>query len=156
MKTKITYKTIVLCVVLTILCFLTFIFDIGLGKVVGPSMAPTLVTGDIAILAGRLNIDRFDIVEIEYDDCNLIKRVIGLPGETIIINEGNLYIDLQHIYEPYVVLPDFYEKHVVVLGKDQYYVMGDNRINSHDSRTFGPVNKESIIRELIITIGCFR
>lgn len=74
-----------------------------------------------------------------------IKRIIGLPGEKVDIKKGRVYIDDQELVEVYIENfgVDTYDS--VKLGDDQYYVMGDNRTNSFDSRSFGPIERKSII-----------
>jgi signal peptidase I len=83
----------------------------------------------------------------------LIKRVIGLPGETVEIRDTQVYIDGVMLEEPYIneacresTCPD----EVWELGDGEYFFMGDNRNNSRDSRRFGPVTHEQIIGEALI------
>ena len=82
---------------------------------------------------------------------NLAKRVVGLPGETVSLDKGVTYVDGRILPEPYLKgartaaatrLTEW------VMGDDEYFVMGDNRADSLDSRTFGPVHR-SLIRGLI-------
>lgn len=114
----------------------------------GPSMMDTLHNKDVMILdkiGMRLNgIDRFDIVVIETDHAKIIKRIIGLPGETIEYKDNELYIDGKKIEDPYGngVTYDFEE---VEVPEDSYYVLGDNRTDSVDSRMLGTILKKDIL-----------
>lgn len=74
-----------------------------------------------------------------------IKRVIGLPGETVETHDGNIYINGQVLDEPYIANVSFQNYEAVTLGPDQYFVMGDNRTNSYDSRAIGPIDRHYII-----------
>lgn len=121
----------------------------------GNSMAPTLTNGEKAITDGLFyrmsGIDRFDIVILEEDgfEDKLVKRVIGLPGETIEYIDSVLYINGEKVEEKF--LPEgvktemrYNKNFKVTLEKDEYYVLGDNRANSTDSRVFGPIKKSQI------------
>ncbi|HEV3121020.1 MAG TPA: signal peptidase I, partial [Isosphaeraceae bacterium] len=68
-----------------------------------------------------------------------VKRAIGLPGETIEIRSGRVFIDGRALSEPYVSAPFTYSVPPVKLGKDEYYLLGDSRDASNDSHIFGPV-----------------
>ena len=114
-------------------------------RVDGPSMNPTLKNGDIMILNKVAKVDRFDIVVIKSKRINdvLIKRIIALPGETLEVNNGVIYINGKKIKDKYgygktsdvgkMKIPD-----------GEYFVMGDNRTVSADSRLFGTFRKEEI------------
>lgn len=84
---------------------------------------------------------------------DLIKRVIGLEGETVSVENGEVHIDGQPISEPYladdVVMGD---EGPVVVGPDQVFVMGDNRQFSFDSRSFGPAALDTLIGRAFVTI----
>ena len=115
-------------------------------KVDGNSMHPTLEGDEIMLLNKLGHIDRFDIVvaKIEEKDSNFIKRVIALPGETIEIKDNKIYINGEILDE------DFgygitYNIDAITLGSDEYFLLGDNRIISLDSRSFGPISKKEIL-----------
>lgn len=114
----------------------------------GPSMMDTLHNKDVMILdkiGMRLNgIDRFDIVVIETDHAKIIKRVIGLPGETIEYKDNQLYINDKKVEDSYGndVTYDFER---VKIPEDSYYVLGDNRTDSVDSRILGTISKKDIL-----------
>ena len=116
-------------------------------KVNGESMMSTLHDGDIMILniiGYRFDdIKRFDIVVVKEKKEFLIKRVIGLPGEHVEYKNNQLYINGKKVIDPYGsdVTDDFsYE-----VEKGRYFVLGDNRTNSMDSRYFGSFLKKDIL-----------
>ena len=113
-------------------------------KVSGPSMLPTLTGKEVMILNKmKKNYNRYDIVVVKSSDGDIIKRVYGLPGETISCENGFIYIDGKKIEDKYNgnKTMDFDS---VKLKDDEYFVLGDNRMNSKDSRIFGPFNKKEI------------
>ena len=110
-------------------------------------MIPTLKDGDMMLLdeiSYRFSdIKRFDIVVAGTKDELIIKRVIGLPGEKISCKDGVIYINNKKLTENFKhsYTDDFDE---VKLGKDEYYILGDNRVNSMDSREYGTFDKKKI------------
>ena len=129
-------------------------------QVQGHSMEPTLSTEDNLIvdkLSYRFHDpERFDIIVfpfLEEEETFYIKRIIGLPGETVQIDEqGNIYINgelLQENYGREIIAPENVGIAInpIVLGEDEYFVMGDNRNNSIDSRKeiVGNIKREDII-----------
>ena len=122
------------------------------------SMYPTLHDGDIVFLY-KLDhiIRRGDIIVFNSPTSNekLIKRVIGLPGETISFENGNLLINNTRFVENSDRTETDYNQPVgnspiatpsgTKLGEDEYFVMGDNRDVSYDSRSFGPIKRSSIL-----------
>jgi signal peptidase I len=127
------------------------------------SMAPTLKIND-RVLVNKLSYDlhpihRGDVVVFlsppneGADTKDLIKRVIGLPGETVESREGHIVINGQVLNEPYLdadVITGPLEKITIPAG--HYWVMGDNRANSRDSRFFGPIAKSLIVGRAFVRI----
>jgi signal peptidase I len=122
-------------------------------KVEGTSMAP-LLSDQERIFINKFvyrfeDIHRGDVVVFWYPldrSKSFIKRVIGLPGETVDIRHGLLYVNGQLIPEPYVPpqYTDVADFGPIRVPKDSYFVMGDHRISSNDSRVFGPVASQFI------------
>ena len=113
----------------------------------GESMKPTLDGGELMILNKLGKVDRFDIVVVKFEKNNkkdeLIKRVIAMPGETISCENGIVYVNGKKQEEPYSKgLTEDFDK--VELADDEYFVMGDNRANSADSRLFGPFKEKDL------------
>lgn len=145
--------------IIVILFLIQYVFSIT--KVVGNSMNPTLQDEEIMILNKfkyRFSkVKRGDIISLKYVDTKyLIKRVIGLPGETIYIKNNNVYINNEKLEESYISdLLEYKDFHLKELGyetipENMYFVLGDNRINSLDSREIGLVKKEDIIGKISI------
>lgn len=151
------FKEIMSYVVIILVVILIRTFFVTPVRVDGSSMVPTLENNDILILKKYdKSIDRFDVVVINYGKSKLIKRVIGLPGETVKINVthvGNnvvskILINGKEIDESYgyeQMRDGGIASNDVVLGDDEYFVLGDNRNNSSDSRIIGAINKKNIV-----------
>src|SRR6266852_3029249 len=117
-------------------------------KVEGTSMAP-LLTDQERIFINKFvyrfePIERGDVVVFWYPldrSKSFIKRVVGLPGETVEIRQGRVYVNGKRLSEPYVPqqFTDVSTFGPVRVPPDNYFVMGDHRISSNDSRVFGPV-----------------
>lgn len=128
-------------------------------RVNGDSMYNTLHDKDIMILneAKYLfsDIKRFDIVVIKGDNEYLIKRVIGLPGEKIECRDGKIYINGKIIKDKYAYskTKDF---DMVKIGESEYFVLGDNRSESLDSRAFGTFKEKDIKGKAGFTIYPFK
>lgn len=125
-------------------------------------MESTLQDGDNLIcdkLSYHLkNPERFDIVVIETneDEKHWIKRIIGLPGEEVFIYvNGNIYINGEKLDEKYgkeVIQDAGIAMKPIQLGEDEYWVMGDNRNRSRDSRAIGAIKREQILGKAILRI----
>ncbi|MHC1765530.1 MAG: signal peptidase I [Verrucomicrobiia bacterium] len=157
-------KLLVLAVVCTVLLttvlhryvFAVYIID-------GASMAPTLNDGDTALVnmlvrvCGRF--DRGEIVLVEDGlGGNATKRIVGLPGETVEIRKSQVFIDGRPFQERYLPRRTTAGSDcpAVALGADEYFVLGDNRSDSYDSRIYGPVSKRCIVGSYTRTFWAFR
>ena len=130
-------------------------------RVDGLSMYPTLKDADYcwlnryAYLVGEPKRDDIVALKDPEDNVPVVKRIIATPGQSVYLRNGKVYVNSQLLCEPY--LPKHmrtypYEKsrdEFFCIGKDEFFVMGDNRNNSTDSRTFGAVPRQNIIGKVI-------
>jgi signal peptidase I len=131
-------------IALVIVAFVrTFLFT--MIRVDGESMLETLKDGDrlaATIIDGKLfGYNRGEVVILTYPgaDHYCVKRIIGLPGETIEIKSGDVYINGELLEEPYITHKSRDSMNAYQIPEGAYFVMGDNRVVSLDSRRVGPV-----------------
>lgn len=138
-------------------------YGVSVQQIVGSSMYPTYQNEQIVILKKFyykiFNIKRFDVVSLKYNDTKyLIKRVIGLPGDTIEYKNNKLYVNNELIEEDFldnnVITKDFnlIELGYSVIPDGMYFVLGDNRSDSLDSMDFGLIKKEDILGKVNLRI----
>ena len=154
--------------IVVLLCYFIINFVGCRSRVDGSSMETTLSDGDnlwvdkLSYTFGKPK--RFDVIIFNYDeDTTYVKRVIGLPGETVRIDQdGNIYINDQLLKENYgkeKILPSNLGRasQPVLLGEGEYFVLGDNRNNSSDSRwaDVGNVQEEDIVGKVVLRIYPF-
>jgi|GEM_PF-1421927 len=126
-------------------------------RVDGSSMEPTLHAGeevsvDTQAYASSSPV-RGDVILFHYPidpTQEFIKRVIGLPGDTLKITPNQIYVNGMVLHEPYISAPVNGSPETVTLQANDYFVMGDNRPNSFDSRSWGPVPRNYIIGKVIL------
>lgn len=170
---KAVISTVALFLAAPLLALFLILFVIQSYEVDGPSMEETLQNKDLLIVSkvpvtwskitrNPYNPPRYDIIIFSRDEGagqtrQLVKRVIGLPGERVVVKDGKVTVYNQQ--NPDGFDPDAnqeYSKTIkttpgtvdITVKDDQVFVMGDNRTNSLDSRYFGPVNDEEIVGEL--------
>lgn len=164
MKQKL--KEIYPYIIIIIVVLLIKKFLVAPVRVIGPSMTHTLLDGDIMILdkiSYRFNdIQRFDIIVIQSNDSLIIKRVIGLPGDNIEYKNNKLYINNKYYEENYLdgdtITSDFKLEDITkksTIPEGYYFVLGDNREESSDSRIIGLINKSQIEGKAKLTIFPF-
>lgn len=144
-----------------IISLLLFIYLFSPYKVVGNSMNPVLESGDKVLITNSLltsKIRRFDIIVTKPSVKNkgkLIKRVIGLPGESIEIRDGNVIINNTLLNESFLkdkgdVIFRSLNMKLEQIPDGYYFLLGDYRENSTDSRNFGPLHRKNIIGKTLI------
>ncbi len=139
-------------ILLVITLFTALSFNRITVLVEGRSMAPTLASGDFLVVNTNSEIERGDIIVIKKDYL-VIKRVIGLPGETVSIKEGYVYVNNQKLDEPYIIKEGVTENanggnRDYIVGEGEYFFLGDNRIGgaSKDSRSeYGNCTLDEIV-----------
>lgn len=140
MKEKLKEILPYIIILVAVILFRTFIATPVIVN--GPSMQETLHTNDILILRRTSKINRYDIVVANHNGDKLIKRVMGIPGDKIKCVSGTIYVNNEEVSNyGYGTSFDFAQ---VILGENEYFLIGDNREDSLDSRYFGPVEKSNI------------
>ena len=144
-------------IVLAVLLIRTFIITPAI--VDGDSMDNTLADGQLVIINKLVyklsDIERLDIVVInnEQDNDRIIKRIIGLPEETIKYEDNKLYINGKELVTD--IKFEYTNDFEVKTGKDEYFVLGDNRDISKDSRILGNFSKEDIVGRVTLRLFPF-
>jgi signal peptidase I len=145
-----------------------YLFISSPHQVNGQSMVPNFQSGEY-VLSDKVsyrvgNPKRGDVIVFHAPEaancpkgtgCDFIKRVIGLPGETITVHDNHIYVNNQPVDEPYIpkefeILPGAATKGIAItLGPSEFFVCGDNRPYSSDSRSWGPIQKSDIVGRVI-------
>lgn len=149
--------------IIFIIILIVNLYFFGLAQVVGPSMEPTLHESNI-VLINKIypeigNIERFDIVTVKNKDTKyFIKRIIGMPGDKVYIKDSKLYINGALTEEDYIdsnlTYEDFtlYDVGFDVIPDGKFLVLGDNRVNSLDSRNFGLIDEKEVTGKVILRV----
>jgi len=151
----------ILCIVITVIVGLsirTFVFE--LVRVDGDSMNDTLTHGEV-LFTEKIsrygdNFERGDIVIVHYPGSKAayVKRIVGLPGDTVAIEDGRLYINGEAQDEPYINTDHINGTYESVVPDEHIFVMGDNRNDSLDSRfpSVGPIPYDSVVGHALAVI----
>lgn len=134
-------------------------FFLRIPQVTGPSMLPHVQPGELVLintLAYRFGpIKRGDIVALTHDEATaqtFLKRIVALPGDRVRIDRGTLLVNGTPVAEPYVSFRDHRDVAETTVPPHGLYVLGDNRAESEDSRTWGPIDEGAIIGKAIVGI----
>ena len=139
-------------ILLALVIFLVASIVVGSFRVDGESMEPSLHNGQYLLVNEMVYHfhppQRGDIIVFHSPNNpgkDFIKRVIAIPGDTVEIRDGQVYINGEVIEEPYISEPPNYTYPPTQVGEDEYFVLGDNRNHSSDSHIWGMVPRENII-----------
>lgn len=130
--------------------FVFYIFLVQPHRVKGESMTPNFEDGEL-ILTEKVSYrfsdpKRGDVIVFKapvQNKVDFIKRIIGLPKDHLVIRDGKIYVNGYLLHEEYETQSTRAGVNIVI-GENQYFVLGDNRSASSDSRTFGPINRSSV------------
>ena len=150
-------REIVETVALTILIFAVIHFVIQTYRVEGPSMQPGLTPDEYVLVNKAAYLfhapERGDVIVFHYPldtTRDFVKRIIGLPGDTIRVDQTNLWINDVKLKEPYLNAPANPTGRTWTIPPNAYFVMGDNRPVSDDSRDWGCVPKDYIVGKAVV------
>ncbi len=142
-------------VLLSVILFLGINAITARVRVDGQSMVPTFDSGEFIIVSkltyklGKPDLGDVVVFHLPRDpDQDYIKRVIGLPGDAVLIEDGQVIVNGQRLDEPYINAPPKYNG-AWQISDDQLFVLGDNRNNSSDSHSWGPVPMEYVVGKAV-------
>jgi signal peptidase I len=149
-------NTLIRIAILIVVCVILFHFVLLPVRVDGISMLPTYKSGSINF-ANRLAYlwhepQRGDVVTVRFAGYHLMlmKRIIGLPGETVAFSNGTVFINGKPLDEPYEKKPGNWTLPPKTLGPDEYYIVGDNRTMPWRDHTFGVVERYRIVGKVLL------
>jgi len=132
--------------------------EVRFFEIASSSMTPALQEGDRVVTVKKSRLKRYDIVLLNAPKGpreKLTKRIIGLPGETIEVKDGRVFIDGERLKEDYLEERPQYELETEI-PSGSYFLLGDNRNESEDSRVWGPVLEKYITGRVVCRYWPFR
>ena len=148
------YSLIVVAAIATLIATLI----LPVLQIAGTSMTPTLNNGDIVVLIKSNKLERGDLCGFSYSNKVLIKRVIGVPGDVISIDrDGTVYLNGEILEEPYIsdkALGECDIEFPFIVPEESYFLMGDHRATSIDSRSslIGCISNEQIVGKIFFRV----
>lgn len=138
-----------------LIAFLHLGFAIDRFIIIGHSMFPTIMHGDMCFTANQfffmnLKYERNDVIVFKKDGRDIVKRIIGLPGEHIVIKNNEIKINNKIISNGAILINTMDEVRDETLGPNEYYMLGDNRSYSLDSRHDGPIQQWQIQGKVLL------
>src|SRR3989304_2624172 len=152
-------REILITLVIAIVIFLLLKTTIQSSVVIGPSMEPglnnnqRLVISKVSYVFGQPQ--RGDVIILHAPNSwqtEYIKRIIAIPGDTVEIKNGTVYVNGIELYEPYIADPPYYTFPKEEMAPNSYFVLGDNRNNSNDSHNGWTISRQSIVGKAWISI----
>lgn len=160
LQERIAYDLVSICLMIVLL-YILFHFIIGAALVNGSSMYPTLKNNQLVVYFRLVpEYKAGDIVSVRMPSGEFyVKRIIGVPGDVVDLRDGKLYVNDVEQSEEYVMGETFPEEGMVTypltVGEDKYFILGDNRAKSNDSRSFGAVIEKRITGKVYFYAGVF-
>ena len=145
------FEAVIALIVIIIGFIINTFIGVGLCRVSGDSMNPTLSNRDFLLMLKNSTYNRGDIVVIKEGNKNIVKRIIAMPNDKIELWGSDVYVNNEKIIENYINTeePINYTSLVKELSDDEYFVMGDNRNHSSDSRYYGTYSLSDIKGKII-------
>ena len=161
-KCTLLIREIIEIITFTLLILFIIRFTVQSFRTDGQSMEPIFHTNEYVLVNKMAYLwqqpQRGDVIVFHYPldiHRDFIKRLIGLPGDIIHVTSTSVSINGQTIQEPYIRIPYNFESNSWKLGPAQFFVMGDNRENSLNSRSWGPLDRSYIIGKVIVAYWPF-
>jgi signal peptidase I len=145
----------VVIVALVVWIYWAGIFPVQVYKNVGHSMEPTIQDGGyVGLNKADTNYQRSDLVVAKdpIENKEVIKRIIGVPNDTLELKDGKVLINNSSMEEKYIIGNTFPHSAATkfVLGSNDFFIMGDNRMVSKDSRDYGPIGRDRILGKAVL------